>query len=299
MSRRKEPSDNVRVDQLKEIAADFCRVHDEWCNDKNRNVPDQIYWDAASSLVDSFQGDIPAECRALALAVDAFAEAIEEYDERENPRDLSPSDSFWAAREKVESALKALTVMRRELPALESIAELARLPNINHVQIAKIYGFIDRYGQWMPHLVQRELDKPGSVINTPGSVDGRDWCDPRIPKDGNEAAEKHTKAIEEKRQRATKAAQPCRETPRELWEQKVSVRQAAKMLCVDEGEVAQLFGEYDAEREKSIASGEIVDATTQAARELKAKGKTIAQIADTLGISEQQVTAALKAKVAA
>lgn len=293
----KKPDEN-RAEQLKRVAAEFCRVHDEWVADENRVVPDEIYFDAADALIESFgSGSIPGDCRTLADAVQEFAEAMEAYDERDNPSEAYPADSFWSAREKVANALAAFTASQRELPPLESIPSLASLSGITHLQIAKIYGFKDRNGQWMPHLVQRELDKPGSVLKTPGAVDGRDWRDPRVPADdGNAAAELHSKAIAAKRQRSAKSAKPCPETPRELWEQKVSIKQAARMLCRPEDEVAQLFGDFDAEREKALESGELVDATTQAIRELKAKGKTIVQIAETLQLSEQQVAEALRGK---
>jgi hypothetical protein len=291
-------TDENRTEQLKTIAAEFCRVHVQWCEDPKRNNPDAIYWDAANALVSSFQeGDIPGDCRDLQEAVAEFSIAVDAYDNRDTPENQYPPSEFWKAVEAVQAAMKVAE--KPPLPPLESIPSLAVLPGITTEQICKIYGFRDRHGNWMPQLVQRELDKPGSVIDAPDGVDGRKWRDPRLPpEDGNTAADRHSKAIAEKRQASAKSRQPCPESPKDLWEQKVPVAQAAKMLVLPETEVAQLFGEFDQERENALLAGDVVDAQTQAIREMKSAGKSIKQIANELKISEKDVADAIRAKAA-
>jgi len=234
-----------RSAQLKAIVENFNRVHKEWADSENRPNPDETYWDAVDALRDTFsEGEIPPDCRQLTDAVNDFLDEVDVFDQRENPNNYYPHDAFWRTRQAIEDCLKAEDVP--ELPPLEPIAELAKLPNITHTQIAKMWGFTDRNGQPMPHLVQRELNHPGSVINTAGSIDGRDWVDPRIAERNaaKQAAERHLSALE----RPKDEAPPCKETPQELWEQNLSPKQAAKMLRTSVEEVQRLWDEFEAAR---------------------------------------------------
>lgn len=296
-----------RSDQLRTVAQDFCKMHDEWVNDKNRRVPDEIYWDAVDALTESFAtGELPEDCRGLSEAVLAFHEEAQSFDDRDD-YEHDPPDAFWNARQRVEDELARFdTAIRSKtyLPPLESMAALRALnPPPSDTQIALIYGLKDRYGNLMPQLVQRELDSPGSVLKTPEAVDGKDWIHPKLAKyqkDGNAAAEKHAK-ISEKRKLSARSVKKAKETPREIWELglapgaiPVSVKQAALMLHMEESEVARLFGEYEAERDANLLGGELVDATTQAIRELAAKGEKPKAIAEQLEVTAKVVSAALK-----
>lgn len=249
-----------RSEQLRDVATNLIKSHDEWVNDPNRENPDEAYWDEVSVTIDAFeQGDIPADIRPLAEAVSKFADEADAFEDRENDNDVHPRDGFWRALETIRETLAGPT--RRDLPPLESIAELAKLPYMQHVQIAQMYGFIDRRGNPMPALVQQELQTPGSVLNTPKSVDGRDWKDPRladIDQQDNKAAEV-SEAIREKGRRSRKETAPCKETARELWEQGVSPAQAAMMLKEDERIVAKQFAGWTAYREFSGKVWELVD----------------------------------------
>jgi predicted RNase H-like HicB family nuclease len=281
-----------RSDQLKTVAEEFCRIHDEWAGDRKRPSPDGAYWKAVDDLTGSFaDGDIPEDSRELAEAVQAFALHVQEFDDRDEPDDNpDPPNAFWAAREKIAKILQGQT-RSAALKPLESIPSLRQLPGMSDMQIAKIYGLKDRYGNWLPHLVQQELDHPGSVLKTPGAVDGRNWVDPRLPPPGNEKAKVVATKIGEKRK---KEAKPCPETPQELWEQGVSVSQAAKMLLKEESEVATLFAQFDQEREDAIESGEVVTAQTQHIRELTLTGLKPKAIAKQLGIDAKTVAKALE-----
>lgn len=298
-----------RSEQLKSVAKEFCQTHDVWVESKNRPAPDQAYWDAVDMLREAYQaGDVPSDCRGLADAVALFAEAVDEYDERDNATQVYADEAFWQAREGVAAALRAIEKEERPLPALESMASLRALnPPCSDEQIAKIYGLRDRHGNWLVHLVQKEIDVPGSVLKTPGAVDGRDWVHPQLAERQRQeeaaerSAEKSLKRIEEKRAKAPKPATPCPETARELWElglapgaTPVTVKQAAKMLCQSEADVAQQFAAFEAEREAAIESGEIITAQAQQIRELAQGGMKPAGIAQRLEIEPKKVAAALK-----
>jgi hypothetical protein len=288
---------NRRSEQLRAIASEFCRVHDAWVEDDNRPAPDEVYWDACDAIVESFgSGDIPADCRTLADAVERFVSEVERFDDREDATDVYPHDAFWTARERIAVVLLgAEKAAAKALQPLESIVVL-RAQGVGDAQIAMIYGFRDRNGNWMPQLVQREIDQPGSVLKTPGAVDGRDWRDPRI-KDGdaaNEPAERHAEALSRKKRRAAKNRQACPETPEDLWRQKVTVQQAARMLGLSESEVAEMFSDFEKEHEAAILGGEKVDATTQAIRELAGKGRSVKQIVEELKVDPAKVKEAMK-----
>ena len=253
-----------RKDQLTTIAKNFFAMHDEWANDDNRENPDEIYWDGVTDLVESFEkGDVPADCRTLTDAVMAFADEADAFESRTDERQLYPKESFWRALEKVRQVVDGPT--RRELPPLESIAELAKLPYMQHAQIAEIYGFKDRRGHLLTRLVQMELDAPGSVIGEAakgkGLVDGRDWKDPRVDEIDNEegAADRAFEAIEAKGRRARKESAPCKETDAELWEQGVSAEQAAAMLKQDVAGVRKRFADWTAAAAFNRKVWELVD----------------------------------------
>jgi hypothetical protein len=172
---------------------------------------------------------------------------------------------------------------------LEPIKELAAMPYMQHVQVARMYGFIDRKGNPLPRLVQMELDAPGSVIGPAGKgkglIDGRDWVDPRLAEldEQDGAAERHSEAIEAKGRRAKKENSPCRETPRELWEQGVSISQAARMLQQDEKEVRRQFADWTTARDFQKKVWGLMD-----------KGVNVDQIAKQLKAEKPDVESAIR-----
>lgn len=217
--------------------------------DTNRPNPDELYWDAVDNVLESFNtGDIPADCRELAEHVERFSREVEQHDKNTeiNPHQQHPHESFWRALDAIRDHINGK--IDAPLPPLETIQEL-RDQNVDDNQIAKMYGFIDRRGNPMPWLVKRELEKPGSVLKTPGAIDGRDWMDPRL-KDVRPTFSRDDEAEAEKMEAAEVEAAPCPETPRELWEQDVPAAQAAKMLRRPLAEVEAEFQQLTAEREK-------------------------------------------------
>ncbi|MDE2103980.1 MAG: hypothetical protein KGL39_42480 [Patescibacteria group bacterium] len=240
-----------RANELHESIDNLIRCHKEWLENDGAPDPDPVYWDAVQAVVDCFAvGDMPSKCRELDVAVDKLAEQVRIFDERENVENQYPQDGFWEARQNLED-LRLRIVCEPPVRPLEPIAELAKLSGITHEQIARMWGLTDRRGQPMPWLVQRELDKPGSVIATSGSIDGRDWRDPREEERAKYEASRNkaiARAMLRKSRIARENDKPCHETPRELFEQKVSISQSAKMLKQSEAAVAQLFAQFDAEK---------------------------------------------------
>lgn len=280
-----------RSEALKSVARNFLQVHQDWQNDRNRPNPDDEYYDAMEELFNSFAGgDIPAECRPLSVAVEAFRKAADAFEDREDDTQLYPPESFWRGVEAVKAATEGPG--RRELPPLESIKELAALPFMQHVQICRMYGFIDRRGNPMPRLVQMELDSPGSVIGPgakgKGLIDGRDWVDPRLAEldEQDGAAERNLEAFEEKGRAAKREESPCPESPRDLWEQNVPAAQAAKMLKQSEKDVRKQFADWTADRDFQVKVWGLVD-----------KGVQIDQIAKQLKCGDiEKVKAAILAR---
>ncbi len=255
-----------RSEVLNGLASEFVRVYKEWQADDNLPVPDESFWDAVDALTQGFErGEIPAECRSLANAVGKFKVEVNVYDARENVNHHDPHAAFWDAAVKIVKLVSGEA--ETPLAPLEGIAELDS-QKVPHEQIARIYGFRDRHGRWMPELVKRELAKPGSVLEAKGSVDGRDWIDPRVAarQAKEEAAETSYGKVE--RRGAVKAKQPCPETSRQLWEQSVPVKQAAVMLCRPQEDV---LAEFDAWTAEQIAAEEEAKAKAAAAKGGKKK----------------------------
>lgn len=262
-----------RSEQLKAIATDFIRAHDDWSNEDNNRppAPDEAYWDAVEAMLDAVEaGDIPAESRELVDAINAFAN---EADRFEASDDNVPDDGFWRAVAAIRKQVAGPG--RRELPPLETVAELSKLPYIQDIQIAKMLGIKDRNGNLWPRGVQLERETPGCVMKTPGGMDGRDWIDPRLADLDYEeaAADRAEEAIEKRTRRERKADKPCPETPRQLWEQGVGIPQAARMLKQPEADVAKQFADWTAAKEFSRKVWELVDKAVpldKIAKQLKA-----------------------------
>lgn len=284
-----------RTETLVALVAEFNRVHAEWVEDDNRPAPDDTYWDACTAVTEAFAaGEIPADCRELAERVEKLADELAVFDGRHDVDDASPHAAFWTARQNVQVLFEQQS--HRELPPLETIAQL-KAQNVSDRQIAMIYGFKDRRGNPLPNLVQREIEQPGSVLKTPGAVDGRDWADPRLAdfQSADDAAERHYNELQAKREAAKPVA--CPESPRDLWEQGVSVNQAAKMLGEEPTATAEQFAKFDAEREASLTGGH--DAISQAIREQHEAGKTVRQIQADLKVTAAQVKKALAVEAVA
>ena len=244
---------NRRMKELIDTCELLLQAHDEWVANENEPNPTSTYWDAVDEVLLAFErGDIPAECRGLAELVERLAIENDRFNARnDDTGEQYPHDDFFAAVQAIRQHLNG--VIQVPLKPLETIKELVE-QKVSHEQIAKIYGFTDRRGNVLPWLVQRELDKPNSVLNTSGAIDGRDWRDPRLPPVEDSSPE------DERLVRKSKAAaddqKPCPELPRELWEQKVPAKQAAKMLRRSVTEVEELFAGFELEREQDRANGE-------------------------------------------
>lgn len=290
-----------RSDELKQAASDFLEVHNAWVADKNKPTPDEVYWDAVDSLVEVFDDDVPGTCRALAASVDGIKTERDVFDHREDMSALYPEDKFWEAVEILQTEFQAFDRKAAPLPALESIASLKQLPHITDSQIAKIWGFKDRFGNYATQFVQQELDKPGSITQTPGAMDGQDWVDPREARRGKGKVNvaKQAEALAEKGKAARKSKKPVNESPKDLWEQSLTPKQAAKVLGMDEEEVSTLFAGFVAERDAALESGYVVSSQTQAIRELAAQGKGATAIAKELKLDKKVVAEALQKEPAA
>lgn len=248
---------NTRTAQLYAAAEAFTRAHHAWTNDNNRPHPDATYWDSLEALIQVFEsGDVPAECRALANAVHELTIQLHIFDTLET---IEPSDQFWIAREAVERAHQN-SVEPKEVN-LESMKELHD-QGVSHEQIARIYGLVDREGRGKSHLVDKELQTPGSVI-------GPDWKHPDAQTQATVAAQ----ATQASKRLQEIAAPACPETPEELYLQGVSAGQAAKMLQWSLDKTQQeweLFRLQDEEQKRSneidrLKAGGSVDSATSAA----------------------------------
>lgn len=239
----------MRSDELHAAVDAMIGVHERWVADENRPSPDTSYWEGVDELIETFDnGDIPSECRKLSVAVEQFADQVDLFHDRDDVEQMYPDSPYWESWENVAQAreLPAENATTDELPPLEPIPIL-HAQNVQHDQIARMYGLFLPNGEPARHLVQRELDKPGSVINA-------NWKDPR------QKAAKENKSLQEtakiaredrQKQKTENAGKACPESPRDLWEQDVDVEQAARMLKMPLAEVTEMFAEFDSDAEGS------------------------------------------------
>lgn len=233
----------TRLDELNQSLDHWERTHLEWVESVNRPNPDATYWDGVVNLIDVFRnGDMPESMRAISECVEDLYEELDDYDHRENIDKVMPDESYWEATQALLDTRRQQQIAARP-KRLESIKELND-QKVPLWQIAKIYGFIDPLnGEPDTQRVQQELDKPGSVIT-------KDWVHPdeRKRRDEDIARQSRLASLGNRTRRKVQQAKPvCPESCRDLWEQKVVVAQAAKMLDRPEEEVAAEYADFYAQ----------------------------------------------------
>lgn len=227
-----------RTSELLAAVDSFNATHYRWANTKGREHIDATYSEQFNAMVDIFDaGDVPKECAELASAVADFVTQMNAFDEQENPY---PTEAFWQARERLEAVRDRM--IEPEAPRkLESIKELAALPNMSHEQIARMYGFVDAKGRPETHKVAQELATPGSVI-------GPDWVHPEEAAKRKRYEEAKARQQEAGHTKQAARAPACPETPLELFQQGVSVAQSARMLQWTEEDTAAAWKQFEADK---------------------------------------------------
>ena len=269
-----------RSDQLLSAVKTFNAAWDAWVADVQREYPDPTLFDAFDEMLAVFErGNIPGDCRRLSDCVVKLGKEYEAYGNRENPGEFRFHEALKARRGELAELMADKAAPPLKL--LETIADL-RKQGCNDLQIAGIYEFRDRHGYAIPALVELEFKTPGSVTATRGAVGGRDWQAPEGFSgfsDGTKFAPWACSVVSEATEEDCDTAdvEPvCPETPFELWQQKVSVEQAAKMLQKPVEEAAELFAGFAAPPNQDPP---VVPAVEPAKAAKRGKGKQLAQAA--------------------
>jgi len=293
-------TDKVRADELRAAVRAMKTEHDEWVNSQDREEIDGRYRESVNQLSSVFDdGDIPPNCRTLHSRTLEFLIEWDSYQEVNG----EPPNRLWAAYQIMVDAAERIDQVEDDIELYE-IEPIATLRNpgdgraaVSDFQIAKMWRFLDRRGEPSPALVQKEFINPGSVTQTRGGMDGRDWVHPAIAERQKKAAAvKLKRNMERQREdevindKPRKVRQPCSETPFELYCTGVGAPQAAKMLCKPESEVEAMWLRFKAGEVPDL--GEIV-AAPQAEHEL---AETIREFAAD-GMEPEDIAAELSCKV--
>lgn len=291
---------NLRREALYAVVDELTRVHDAWVEDHNRENPDETYWDAVDEVINTFAaGDIPAECRMLCERAGDLAKEMAIFDERGDIDNGYPQSNFWEARQRLEDARKA--AVDTVIKPMESVKELHD-QGVTHEQIARMYGLITSNGVPMSWLIGKYLADPNSVLEL------KNWRDPRIveqEKRERDAIERAKANLQAKATAADGSGNPCKETPQELWEQGVSVAQAALMLRKKQEEVQAIFDQFERLKKAKADAGPLEegegdddgDDDTDLERkvlEMARQGVPAAEIAKSLGKDGRKVAGILK-----
>lgn len=285
---------NRRSEQLRAAVKEFMRVHQEWVDADDRPNPDESYADAIDAMFAVFEaGEIPADCRQLTARVLLLQRLWDAYlDQRESGIRRYPENEFWEAREALEKALTNVAV-RPTFKPLETIQQL-REQKVSDRQIASIYGFLGENGEPQPHMVQQEIDNPGTHI-------GPDWVDPRVRAwEAEQAAiNSHADNLVAKHQAAARAAQnpQAPESLLDLWEQGVTAKQAAKILDKFVDEVEAEFRKLDEQKlaGESKCDGDATAASTaEKVYALADQNMTAEAIAKELKLKPREVSKIIK-----
>lgn len=243
-----------RTDELMEATKNFIEAHDRWADPQSNRPddPDQSYWEAYDYMVDTWDtGDIPSVCRELHELVLKLMERNAEFNDQASDTNQDPGPRFFAAVHAIRNHLTAKE--KRPLKFTEPLKDIMALPGMSLMQAAKMYGFIDRHGNPMTHLVTKELETPGSVTKTPGAVDGRDWFDPLNPPEVAEADGEDDKPLSKIMHLKKKAAEKpkCPESLDDLRRQKVPLEQVVRMTGLTAEHIKAEWDKLAKEAEKA------------------------------------------------
>lgn len=304
-----------RKDEMLAAVDAFAKVHADWVADPNRRDPDATFWDGFDELANAFDPNlgVPGECHELASAVKALLVEEDAFSNRENTSTDMPHQAFWKAWEAVAAARKPKTAPPRR--PMESVKQLND-EKVPHDQIARMYGLFGPNGQPASWLIQKELDEPGSVITPEVLAKLENQQAETDDADHEQTESEQSQSLERKRRRAKDdELKPCPETAEELWMQKVSIPQSAKMLIKSEAEVAALFDGFEKDRQRRKADlaaqaavkavqGQQDQATDSSSAEgvdaqiasMIDQGFTKEQIVETLKVDGRTVAAAFRRK---
>lgn len=241
-------------DPIMQAVCNFLREHDAWCLSNERAFIDTAYSAAIEAVIAYADNPKPTGIADLDDAIHKLAREWRQFvEERQSRVRQDPQNRFWQAREALSKAFVNRDAEDIPLPPLPPISEMVK-QGVSYALIAKKYGFKDAHGNLLPHLVQQELDTPGSILKTPGAVAGRDWVDPRLARRARHQGEVPSNTSDAHDDDATAAPAPpvpvrtrsrpprtCDKTPRELYTEGVSAQQAAKKLRMPLDEVEQLY----------------------------------------------------------
>ena len=249
-------TDKTRANELRDAVKSMQVEHDGWVDDEGREEIDVQYREAVNHLSSIFDdGDIPPNCRTMQARTMEFLIAWDAYQEVNG----EPPNGLWVAYQSMVDTADRLDQVEHEVE-LYDIEPIAILRNpgegraaVSDFQIAKMWRFINRRGEFDPSLVQKEFVNPGSVTKLRGGMDGRDWVHPAIADRQKKAAAMKSKRIADRRRddeviddKPKKVRQPCVETPFELYCTGVGAVQAAKMLCKPDVEVERQWLRFKA-----------------------------------------------------
>jgi hypothetical protein len=278
---------NSRSKELCGAVDTFMAAHAKWQNSQHRELIDDPWLDALETLFDTFQhGGIPDDCEQLEDAVGALSTAFSADEAMDFLAKPDRMERTWVAMRTLVKRRKEIEPKERK--PIESMKDLAA-QGVSHEQIARMHGLVDADGHGKSWLVSKELTTPGSVMGSDG-FPKPEFNSNNKPITEEEEVKRRRRRFTSRRTDKPAEAKPCPETPRELWQQQVSIAQSATMLCKSEDEVRELFAGFDEE----FAGSQSDDAKTAKVIELAAAGLDPKVIAKKVELDRRAVEAIIK-----
>lgn len=204
----------------------------------------EVFWQAYDELHTTFPKaifDEHSDHWVLHYRMLQLIDAVDRYDRRADSRIYDPPTGVFAAVHAIQMELQSPFLRDRQYRPPQSIKQLLR-ENVPDSQICVEWGLVDREGRVDLDRLNKEIEKPGSVIN-------EKWKHPKQIKCEEKRLEFRREYEGLMHTHFGKGKDPmdnpvAPESAQQLYEQGVEAWQAAKILGMEEASMLEIFDEF-------------------------------------------------------
>lgn len=234
-----------RVGNLFKLVDTFFEVYQEWVEDEDTLRVTELLEVTTDQLVEVFEtGDIPAQCRNLARAVEELGRQWLAFKTKAanavTPRDEMPGMAF---QKQIRLVMEARQDAKPKQIVMPEPIETLTKQNVSDRQICLIWEWTEADGAPQLWKLREERAEPGKHT--------KDYVPPsqrRRQLQAQRELEVMQQIHEKTERRLKQRTEPAPEPTKELIQQGLSAKQIAKMKLITVAEVLQVADEHGLER---------------------------------------------------